>query len=131
MRKELIKDRLIGRITIEDILPKGYQPLCDRTIKVYFYDGSKIITIESKNGFIDNKIKEFEQMVKLMKKYGTEIIMMIDKERISIIHEEIYLFCKIAEDAGIEIKFIKNKISSKDVIKEYESSILTGKEMNL
>jgi len=128
MRKELIKDRLIGKITIEDILPKGYKPLCDRTIKVYFYDGSKIITIESKNGFIENKIKEFEQMVKLMKKYGTEIIMIIDKERISIIREEIYLFCKMAEDSGIEIKFIKNKISSKDVIKEYESSILTSRK---
>lgn len=128
MRKELMNVKLIGRITIEDILPKGYQSLFDRTIKVYFYDGSKIITIESKNGFIENKIKEFEQMVKQMKKYGTEIVMMTDKERIGSICEEIYLFCKIAEGAGIEIKFIKNKISSKDVIKEYESSILKARK---
>lgn len=76
-------------------------------------------------------LKEFKSMLQIIKHDDLKTVIMLDRERIDDDDNRVYLMCKLAEENGIEIQFINEKITSKDIIKEFEEKITTGMEMNL
>ena len=76
-------------------------------------------------------MEQFKKMLESMKECDAKTIIVIDKEHLSEDEQEVYHMCKLAEDEGIEIQFVKDKINSKDIIKEYEENSMTGMKMNL
>lgn len=76
-------------------------------------------------------LKEFKSMIQIIKHDDLKTVIMLDRERIDDDDNRVYLMCKLAEENGIEIQFINEKITSKDIIKEFEEKITTGMEMNL
>lgn len=76
-------------------------------------------------------LKEFKSMLQITKHDDLKTVIMLDRERIDDDDNKVYLMCKLAEENGIEIQFINEKITSKDIIKEFEEKITTGMEMNL
>lgn len=76
-------------------------------------------------------LKEFKSMLQIIKHDDLKTVIMLDRERIDDDDNKVYLMCKLAEENGIEIQFINEKITSKDIIKEFEEKITTGMEMNL
>lgn len=76
-------------------------------------------------------LKGFKSMLQIIKHDDLKTVIMLDRERIDDDDNRVYLMCKLAEENGIEIQFINEKITSKDIIKEFEEKITTGMEMNL
>lgn len=132
MKKKAVYYRTTsGRRRGSRVAPEEFEAMREKCIKVFSNSASGVITIETSNSNFESEIKRFEKMLKSMKKYGTETLLMTDKERISDNNDEVYLICKLAEDNGIEIQFVKDKLSSKDIIVEFEENNMTGMDMNL
>lgn len=76
-------------------------------------------------------LKEFKSMLQIIKHDDIKTVVMLDRERIDDDDNSVYLMCKLAEENGIEVQFINEKVTSKDIIKEFEEKITTGMEINL
>lgn len=79
----------------------------------------------------NHDLKEFKTMLQIIKQDDLKTVIMLDRDRIDDNDYKVYLMCKLAEENGVEVQFINEKITSKDIIKEYEEKIATGMEMNL
>ena len=76
-------------------------------------------------------MEQFKKMLESMKDCDAKTIIVIDKEHLSEDAHKVYRMCKLAENDGIEIQFVKDKTNSKDIIKEYEENSMTGMKMSL
>lgn len=79
----------------------------------------------------NQELKEFKSMLQIIKHDDVKTVIVLDRERIDDDDNRVYLMCKLAEENGIEVQFINEKITSKDIIKEFEEKNMTGIEMNL
>lgn len=93
-------------------------------------DNIEVQSNQLKDELFDD-MEQFKKMLKTLKMDNLKTVIMLDRKRISDNDYDVYRMCKVAEECDVEIQFVGEKISSKDIIKEYEENTMSGMEMDI